>query len=102
MATLLVERDHCLDDVRAFIEACGVKLNGRQTPQLVELLTQYGLACLDLGKRYAHEADTLPIPSSVPAPARPTTQISGVHPTVAFDDSKTPPYGSRARKKRVP
>jgi hypothetical protein len=55
---LATERDQCVQGVIEFMAACGVRTT-TVPPQLLELLTLYGLTAIDIGKELAHRKATL-------------------------------------------
>jgi hypothetical protein len=56
---LATERDQCAQRVLEFMGACGVRTS-TVPPQLLELLTTFGLTAIDIGKQLAHRKRTMP------------------------------------------
>ena len=54
---LATVRDFCAESVIEFMAACGVRTT-TPPPQLVELLTLYGLRAIDIGQELAHRKAT--------------------------------------------
>ena len=56
---LASDRDRCAQSVLEFMAACGVRTT-TMPPQLLELLTLYGLKAIDIGHELAHKKRTWP------------------------------------------
>jgi hypothetical protein len=86
---LATVRDFCAESVIEFMAACGVRTTTKP-PQLVELLTLYGLRAIEIGQELAHRKATLPAAEAAEN-ARRDRSDSGLLPTA---------HGSRRRRRQ--